>query len=102
LRRTSCFCEAKGSARREEIGDVIVAFSGPYDNCTCPSGYTLDVSGSSPACTPSDSSWSAEAPTCSSVPTPPAGNPADYGVPGPSMLFLGAAALGLVFILYEM
>jgi hypothetical protein len=82
---------------------VIVALSGPYDNCSCPSGYRLDVSGQSPSCTPADASWPPEAPTCTSVPPTPgsSGNPADYGVSGPAMLFMGVAALALVFVTYE-
>jgi hypothetical protein len=81
---------------------VIHALSGPYDNCTCPSGYTLNVSGPSPSCTPLDASLSPEAPTCASVPpTPSAGNPADGGVAGPALLFMGVAALALIFVTYE-
>jgi hypothetical protein len=81
---------------------MIVALSGPYDNCTCPSGYTLNVSGSSPSCTPADATLAPEAPTCASAPSSPSsGNPADAGVTGPAMLFLGVSALALVAILYE-
>lgn len=82
---------------------MLAALSGPYDNCSCPAGYTLDVSGASPACTPADASWAAEAPTCTSTPpTPGSGNPADSGVSGPAMLFMGIAALALVALAYEM
>lgn len=81
---------------------MIAALSGPYDNCSCPSGYTLDASGQSPSCVPNDASLAPEAPTCVSGPVAPSGDPANAGVSGPLMLFMGVAALSLIALTYEM